>query len=118
MSVTVEFREFVVEQFGRLVRGVKYRAMFGGVSIAGPEGTFALIDDDVVYLKGDKVNRDHYDEAGWPAFRPFGTEGSAMSYFAVPGELLEDVDALEPWIALALAAAARAPRKAKKGRRQ
>lgn len=114
MAVTPGFRDYVMEQFGRQVPRIQSRAMFGGVSISAAEGTFALIDEDVVYLKGDKVTRDAYIAAGWPAFRPFGEEGSAMGYFAVPGELLEDQDALAPWLALAREAAGRVKPKKKR----
>ena len=85
--------------------------MFGGVSISSSDGTFALIADDVVYLKGDARSRERFLEAGWPPFRPFGAEGSAMGYYAVPGELLEDADSLAPWVLLAREAAQRAPKK-------
>lgn len=113
MAVTPGFRDYAVEQLGRHARGARARAMFGGVSISTNEGTFALIDEDVVYLKGDAQNRDRFLAAGWPPFRPFGAEGSAMGYYAVPGELFEDSEALAPWVALALGAALRAPKKKK-----
>jgi DNA transformation protein len=106
-----------LEQLGRVVPGVRERNMFGGVSIASPVGTFALIDDDVLYLKGDTATRDAFTQAGWPAFRPFGPEGSAMGYYAVPGDLLDSPDDLEPWIALSLESAGRASRLRRTGRR-
>ena len=111
MAVTAGFREYALEQLGRHAPGAKARAMFGGVSISTNEGTFALIDEDVVYLKGDARNRDQFLAAGWPPFRPFGSEGSAMGYYAVPGELLEDAESLAPWVLLAREAAQRAPKK-------
>ncbi|MES2123687.1 MAG: TfoX/Sxy family protein [Gemmatimonadota bacterium] len=114
MPVSPGFRDFILEQLRRLVPGAAARAMFGGVSIAGPEGTFALLADDVVYLKGDAQNRERFLAEGWPAFKPFGAEGSSMGYYAVPGELLEDVEVLAPWVLLAREAAQRAPAKKKK----
>ncbi len=116
MAVNDGFRDYAVEQLGRLVPGIHTRRMFGGVSIAAPIGTFALIDDDVLYLKGDATCREAFEEAGWPPFRPFGPEGSAMAYFAVPGDLLDSPDDLEPYVDLALAAAGRAGR-SKRSRR-
>ena len=110
MPVNPEFAKFVLEQLGRLVPMVRSRPMFGGISISAPGGTFALIDDDIVYLKGGKTGRGRFEEAGWPPFRPFGDEGSAMAYFAVPGELLDDPERLRPWVDVALDAAARANR--------
>ncbi len=117
MAVSDGFRSFVLEQLGQLVPGTRERSMFGGVSIAGPGGAFALIDDDVLYLKGDAESRAAFEEAGWPPFRPFGPEGSAMGYFAVPGDLLDSPEELEPWVALALAAAHRSRRARRASRR-
>lgn len=117
MAVSPEFRDFVLEQFGRIVRGVASRAMFGGVAISGPEGTFALIDEGEVFLKGDAASRPRFEEAGWSPFRPWGEEGPTMAYFAVPGELLEDLEGLTPWLDLAIEAARRAPRKKSARRR-
>ena len=113
MPVKPEFTQFVVEQLGRVVPAVRSRPMFGGVSLSAAEGTFALIDDDVVYLKGDKACRARFEAAGWPPFRPFGDDGSSMAYFAVPGELLEEPESLRPWVELSLEAASRVKRKKK-----
>ncbi len=107
MAVDPGFAEYVAEQLGRVAPKVHSRAMFGGMSFRTLEGTFALLDDGIVYLKGDKTNRDRYIAAGWPPFQPFGEEGSSMNYFAVPGEMLEEVEALRPWVALAREAASR-----------
>jgi TfoX/Sxy family transcriptional regulator of competence genes len=115
MAVHAEFRDFVLEQLGRHAADVAARPMFGGVSISSAGATFALIDDDQVYLKGDDRCRDRYEAAGWPPFRPFGPEGGAMAYFALPGELLDAYDELAPWVEIALGAAQRVRRK--KGRR-
>lgn len=116
MGVNTGFRDYVLEQLGRIVPGVAHRAMFGGVSIHSAGLTFALIDDDILYLKGDASCRAGYDDAGWLPFRPFGPEGSAMAYFAVPGELLESPELLEQWVEIALGAARRAKRPGKKRR--
>lgn len=118
MAVSEGFRDYVVEQLGRVVPGIRQRSMFGGVSIASPVGTFALIDDDVLYLKADTACRDAFEAAGWPPFRPFGPEGSPMGYFAVPGDLLDSPEELEPWLALALDSASRAGRSRRAGRRR
>ena len=90
--------------------------MFGGVTLYSEDKVFALIDDDQLYLKGDDVSRPHYLAAGWPAFAPGGEGSGTMSYYAMPGELLEDDDARAPWMQLALATAHR--KAAKKPRRK
>lgn len=118
MAVSEGFRIYVIEQLERIVPSVRERNMFGGVSVSAPQGTFALIDDDILYLKGDAPVREAFEAAGWPPFRPFGPEGSPMGYFAVPGDLLDTPEELEPWVALALDAAGRASRTGRTSRRR
>jgi len=47
-------------------------------------------------------------------FRPFG-EDSAMGYYEVPADVLEDATQLEPWMRKALEVAAKS--KTRKGKR-
>jgi DNA transformation protein len=86
--------------------------MFGGVGIYSDDLFFALIDEDTVYFKVDDTNRPDFEARGMGPFQPAGPEGEVMQYYAVPEDLLEDPDALRPWVDRALAVARR-----KKGRR-
>ena len=108
MAVSETYRQFVEEQLGRVVP-VRTRRMFGGVGIYSGDLFFALIDDDVLYLKADGENRPDFEAAGMQPFRPLEDE-RPMQYFELPGGLLEDVERLEPWVKKALAAAARKKR--------
>ena len=74
---------------------------------------FALIADDVLYLKVDDDNRPEFEARGMPPFRPFGEGGEVMQYYQLPEELLEDPEAMKPWVEKAIAVAARK----KKGRK-
>lgn len=112
MSVTPEFRAFALEQLGR-VAPVTARSMFGGVGVYSGGLFFALMDDDVLYLKVDEGNRPAFEEAGCGPFRPFGDE-RAMQYYELPEGVLEDAEALRPWVDGALDAA----RRARKGKRK
>jgi DNA transformation protein len=112
MAVTPEYRDFVLEQLGRVVP-VASRAMFGGVGIYADGMIFGLMDDDTTYLKVDDGNRGAFEAAGMGPFRPFG-DSHAMQYYELPAELLEDADALRPWVAGALDAARAARRKKKR----
>lgn len=107
MAVSENFRDFVLEQLGRQVANIRFKRMFGGGGVYSGDVIFALLDDDQVYLKGDAVSRPHYEAAGWPAFAPMGEGGGTMSYYAMPGELLEDDEARAPWVQLALETAHR-----------
>ena len=46
--------------------------MFGGVGIYAKEAFFALVDDDVLYLKVDDSNRGDFEARGMSPFQPFG----------------------------------------------
>jgi DNA transformation protein len=107
MAVTPTFQAFVLEQLGRVTPVLRAKPMFGGVGIYAGERFFALIDDDVLYLKADEVTRPEFLAAGMPPFQPFGDGTQVMQYYAVSADLLEDADALDPWVARALAAAGR-----------
>ncbi|HEX9692383.1 MAG TPA: TfoX/Sxy family protein [Gemmatimonadales bacterium] len=106
MPVSNSFREYVAEQLGR-VRPVTLRPMFGGIGIYVESAFFALIAADVLYFKVDGSNRSDYTTAGMEPFRPFGPDTTAMQYYAVPADVLDDVDLLGPWMDRAIAVAHR-----------
>jgi DNA transformation protein len=112
MSVTPTFKTFALEQLGRVASDIRSRSMFGGVGIYSGQLFFALIDDDIVYLKVDDTNRPDFEALGLGPFQPFGDGGEVMQYYALSAELLEDADALEEWVDKAIAVAQR-----KKGRK-
>ena len=112
MPVTAEYREFVLEQLGR-VAPVTHRRMFGGVGIYSDGFFFALLDDDTTYLKVDDSNRGDFEAAGTRQFSPFKDERMSMNYYELPADLLEDADALRPWVLKAIDVA-RAARRRKK----
>jgi DNA transformation protein len=107
VSVSPNFRTFVLEQLARTTTGVRARSMFGGVGIYGGEYFFALISDDTLYFKVDDTNRPDFTARGMGPFRPYGPDGESMQYYAVPADLLEDAEALEPWVRRAIEVARR-----------
>lgn len=112
MAVTAEYREFVLEQLRR-VAPVTHRSMFGGVGIYSDGLFFALMDDDTTYLKVDDSNRGDFEAAGMGPFSPFGDPKMVMQYYELPPDVLEDADALRPWVHKAIDVA-RAARRRKK----
>lgn len=112
MAVSAEYREFALEQLGR-VTPVTSRSMFGGVGVYADGLFFALMDDDALYLKVDDSNRGAFEAAGSGPFRPFGDE-HAMQYYELPADVLEDAEALRPWVHGALDVARAARRKKKR----
>ena len=107
MAVSPSFRTFIVDQLGRAVPRIRARSMFGGVGIYAGDLFFALIADDTLYLKVDESNRPDFEDLGMGPFQPYGVGGEVMQYYTVPAELLEDVEALRPWVEKAMAVAAR-----------
>jgi DNA transformation protein len=90
--------------------------MFGGVGIYSDELFFALIDDDVLYLKTDASTRADFEALGMPPFRPTGDAGETMGYHQVPPDVLENPDALARWVNTALSVARQA--RARRSRRR
>ena len=113
MSVSPSYREFILEQLSRVATNVRARSMFGGVGIYSEDLFFALIDDDTIYLKVDDTNRPDFELRGMGPFRPMGPDGEVMQYYEVPEDLLEDPEALRPWVEQALAVARRKQRPGK-----
>ena len=101
MAVSKEFREYVLDQLGR-VEPVTARSMFGGVGIYSGGLFFALIASESVYLKVDDTNRADFEAAGMGPFRPFGDQTLVIQYYELPAELLEEPDRLRPWVHKAL----------------
>jgi DNA transformation protein len=116
MPVSATFRTFVVEQLTRILPQVRARSMFGGVGIYAGNLFFALIADDVLYLKVDDSNRADFEARGMGPFRPYGEDGEVMQYYEVPHDLLEDPEELRPWAEKAIAVASH--KKGKRARRR
>lgn len=116
MPVTKSYRTFVLEQLNRALPSVRARSMFGGVGLYAGDVFFALIADDVVYLRTDESSRAEFESLGMEPFRPFAEHGPVMSYYQLPEEILEDADELRRWADRAIAGA-RHNRKSRKRRR-
>lgn len=108
MSVSPGFRDFILEQLGRSVPGIRGRSMFGGVGIYSRGFFFALIADDTLYFKVDQSNRPDFEARGTGPFRPYGEDGEVMQYYRVSDDLLEDPEALGLWAEKAIIVAQRA----------
>jgi DNA transformation protein len=109
MAHSESYREFVLEQLGR-VMPVTAKSMFGGVGIYSEQLFFALIAEDRLYFKVNDVTRSAFERLGMEPFRPFGDD-SAMGYYELPADVLEDVSRLSDWMRGAIEVAANAKRK-------
>ena len=114
MAVSQGYRDYVVEQLGR-VAPVTGKSMFGGVGLYAEGVFFALISQDRLYFKVDDATRPDFERLGMEPFRPFG-EDSAMGYYEVPADVVEDAAQLRPWMrrAVDVALKSRSRKKRKK----
>jgi DNA transformation protein len=116
MPVSKSYRTFVLEQLNRALPSVRAKAMFGGVGIYSGDVFFALIADDVLYVRTDEPGRAEFESLGMVPFRPFEEHGPMMSYYQLPEDVLEEPERLRPWAERAIEAA-RAKRRRPRKRR-
>lgn len=88
------------------------RRMFGGRGVFVDGLMFALIDDDVLYLKADDATRARFEAENLGPFEYARKDGkrTVMSYWRAPDRVLDEPDELRDWAAIAIAAARRAER--------
>lgn len=87
---------------------VTVRRMFGGHGLYRDEVFFALVDEDVLYLKADDASRARFEAAGCAPFG-FLKQGQRVetSYWSAPESALDSAEDLRPWLDLAYQAALR-----------
>jgi DNA transformation protein len=116
MPVTESFLAFVLEQLDA-VGPMTAKRMFGGVGLYAGDLFFALLANDVLYLKAGDANRAQLEAAGARPFRPYPDRDGTMQYYDVPVAILEDGDELTRWAKTSVAVA-RAERADPRPRRQ
>ena len=105
MSVSDEFRAFVLEQMAE-IDSVLARSMFGGVGLYSAGVFFGLLAANTLYLKVDDSNRAQYEAEGMSAFKPYADKPMTMSYYQVPARVVEDADELTKWVGASVRVAA------------
>ena len=98
MAVSDEFLDYIVDQLSMLGR-VTIRRMFGGAGLYCEGRMFAVVADDVAYLKVDDSNRDDFVQAGSAPFNPYPEKAKTvvMSYYEIPPDILENRTVLAQW---------------------
>lgn len=88
---------------------VMIRRMFGGAGIFCDGLMFALVADDVLYLKADDDTRAAFEAEGCVPFSYAKTGGrnTIMSYWRTPERLFDEPDELTVWARRALGVARR-----------
>jgi DNA transformation protein and related proteins len=113
MPASDRFLDFLREQFAPLGH-VTIKKMFGGASIYAGGVLFALVDDDVLYLKADDTTKARHIAEGLKPFTYDGQTGPvSMSYWRAPDRLYDDADEMVEWALQAIAVAAASKKSAK-----
>jgi DNA transformation protein len=104
-----EFVEQVLESL-RAFGPVEPKSMFGGWGLYHAGLFFALISENVLYLKVDAENRAAFDELRLPPFVYESRLGekTVMHYHRAPVEALESAEVMAHWARGSYAAALRA----------
>ncbi len=112
-AALVEWAKEALEPLGTIT----HRPMMGAAVLYCDGLVFAVVDEEAIYFKNDKVSAPQWDEAGCPPFTFTGKDGETMSmnYRRAPEDVYDDADAMQHWAALALEASRRAPVKKKRG---
>lgn len=77
---------------------IRMQAMFGGYGIYCNNIIFAIMVDDDLYFKADKVlGKELGDIGSYPFTYNAGGKTIAMSYYKIPIEVIENEEQLEYW---------------------
>ncbi len=113
MAASNGFLELLRELFAP-VGHITIKRMFSGASVYADGVIFALVEDDVLYLKADATTKARFEVEG---LGPFTYEGKtrpvAMSYWRAPERLYDDPDEMAEWARQALTVARQATAKLK-----
>jgi DNA transformation protein and related proteins len=115
-DATVAYLADVLAPLGRITA----KRMFGGAGIYCDGVIFALMIEDVVYLKADGDSAKAYAAEGMAPFSYETKDGrrSVMSYWRAPERLFDDSDAFVDWARTALLVSQARPPKATKPRKR
>lgn len=103
-----EFVSYVVDLM-QSIGPVYARAMFGGHGIFLDGLMFALIIDNVLYLKASKDHESKFKDRGLDAFTyTRNNRIIQMSYYQAPEETLEDIEEMTAWASNAYSEALKA----------
>jgi DNA transformation protein len=102
-----DFQHFLEDLFAPL-GGVRFRRMFSGFGVYRDGVMFALVSDDVLYLKGDEASRSAFEAAGSVPFRYLARGKSvALPYWRLPERLYDEPEEFLEWARAALRVAER-----------
>lgn len=112
-----EYLDWLCERLAPL-GPVRAKSMFGGWGLYCDELFFAIVVDDILYVKADAQSRPEFAAEGLQPFTYPMKDGrlQSMNYFPLPDAALDDDALLIAWARKGVMAALRAPRKGTKAR--
>ncbi len=98
MSISDEFRDYLRDLLEPL-GPVSFGRLFGGATIFYGEAVFALVFQDVLYLRVDDNNRAEFEAAGSAPFTYDKKTGPVTvgTYWVCPDEVMDDADDMLVW---------------------
>jgi DNA transformation protein len=108
MALSKDFEAFAVDLFSGLGI-IRVKRMFGGALIYADDLGFALLDDDMIYIKVDGVNEAVFEAEGCPRATYPTTDGQvmAMAYRRLPEAAMDDAEEACRWARFGIEAAMR-----------
>ncbi len=92
------FVDYVVQDLLFGLEGVRARAMFGGFGVFKENVMFAIIAEDQLYFKADGTNRKEFEQRkSQPFTYPSRGKTVTLSYWEVPGEVMDNRDKILHW---------------------
>lgn len=115
MSTSAEFLDFVAEQMADF-GPIAVRRMFGGAGVFRDGLMFALIADEVLYLKADETTEAYFKAEGLGPFtyQTKRNPRTVLSYWRAPERCLDDPDEMTDWCRKAFAIALKSAKPQKK----
>lgn len=96
MPISDSYLTFLVDQLTDWA-DVVIRKMFGGAGLYREGIMFALVAEDVLYLRTGEANREDFEARDCGPFKPYADKDTVMPYHRVPEDLLEDSQELAAW---------------------
>jgi len=108
MSLSKDFEAFAVDLFSGL-GPIRVKRMFGGALVYAGEHGFALLDDEVIYIKVDAENEPAFQAEGCSRASYPAKDGKVMemAYRRLPEAALDDPEAACRWARTGIEAAVR-----------
>jgi DNA transformation protein len=107
-----------MEELFAVVEGVAIRRMFGGLGMFRQGLMFALVADDVLYMKADETTSPAYEAEGGEQWVYDGKDRPVpMPYWRLPERLYDEPDEFREWALAAFAVAERTAKKPKPKRK-